>query len=140
MLSRRHLIALALALLVTAASVAIVLLALDRASGEQLRGPGECCDVEFIDHRVLQLTWVLFPVIGAAAWFSTRVALVGLVGMVVPQWLAMDEVVDRYDRSGWGEGLEVLWYAVPVGVLVLGGLAVLVAGLLGGRSRRRRDQ
>ncbi len=135
MLSRLHLVALALALLVTAASVAIVLLALDQASGERLRGPGDCCDVEFIDYRVLQLTWLLFPVLAVAAWFSARVALVGLAGMVVPQWLATNEVVDRYDRSGWGDGLEALGYAVPIGVLVVGGLVVLVAGL---RGRQRR--
>lgn len=59
--------------------------------------------------------------------------------MAVPQWFAQDEVVARYDESGWGDGLEVLGYALPLGVLVLGGVVVLVGGLVG-RARRRHDQ
>lgn len=135
---RRHLVAALAALVATLASVVIVLVALDQASGEQLRPGGDCCDVEFIDAGVLQLTWLLFPVLGASAWFSVRVALAGLVGMVVPQWLAMTETITRYDRSGWGDGLEVLGYVIPLGVLVLGAVAVLVGGLVG--RARRQDQ
>lgn len=138
MTSRRHFIASGLALLVTLASVAIVLLALDQAFGERVRPDGSCCDVEFINSTVLKLTWLLFPVLGVAAWLSIRVALVGILGMAVPQWLAMNETIDRYHRSGWADGLEVLGYALPLGVLVLAGLSVLVGGLLG--RRRRHDR
>ena len=134
-LSRRHLVALGLALLVAVASTAIVLVALDLATGEQVRRDGTCCDVEFLEYRVLQLTWLLFPLVGVAAWFSVRGALVAVIGMTVPQWLAQHEVVARYDRSGWGDGLEVLGYAVPLGVLVLAVVMVVVGGLLG-RARR----
>ena len=133
---RRHLIALGLALLVTLASVAIVLLALGRASGEAPQPDGSCCAVEFIDPTVLQLTWLVFPVLAVCAWFSVRVALVGVLGATVPQWLAMTETIGRYHRSGWADGLEVLGYALPLGVLLLGGVSVLVGGLLG-RARRR---
>lgn len=107
---RRHLLAAALVLFTTLASVVIVLVALDQALGERLRSDGSCCDVGFIDYGVLQLTWLLFPVLGVAAWFSVRVALAGVLGMAIPQWLAL-----------------------------LGGVVVLVGGLLG-RPRRRHDQ
>jgi len=139
MTPRRHLVASGLVLLVTLSSVALVLVALDQALGERVRPDGSCCDVEFIDYGLLQLAWLLFPVLGVAAWFSARVALVGILGMVVPQWLAQNEVVERYDQSGWGDGLEVLGYVIPIGVLVLGAVTVLV-GWLVGRSRRRHDQ
>ena len=139
MTSRRHLVAAALVLFVTLASIAVVLVALDQALGERVGPDGSCCDVDFIDYGLLQLTWLLFPVLGVAAWFSARVALAGIVGMTVPQWLATNEVIDRYYRSGWGDGLEVLGYAIPLGVLVLGGVTVLVGGLLG-RARRARPQ
>ena len=135
--SRRHLVALGVAFLVTVASTGIVLVALDLASGEQVRRDGTCCDVEFLDHGVLQLTWLLFPVVGLAGWLSVRGALVAVLGLTVPQWLAQNEVVGRYDRSGWGDGLEVLGYAVPLGVLVLSLVMVAVGGLLG-RARRAR--
>lgn len=141
MTSPRHLVAAALVLLVTLASVAIVLVALDRALGERVQVDGSCCDVDFIDYRVLQLTWLLFPVLGVAAWFSARVAILGILGMTVPQWLAINEVIDRYNRSGWADGLEVLGYALPLGVLVLAGVNVLVGGLVGRAGRaRRHDQ
>lgn len=141
MTSRRHLVAVALVLLVTLASVAVVLVALDRALGERMQADGSCCDVDFIDYGVLQLTWLIFPVLGVAAWCSTRVASVGVLGMAVPQWLAMTEVIDRYDRSGWADGLEILGYALPLGVLVLAAVTVLVGGLLGRAARaRRQDQ
>lgn len=137
MTPRRHLVSAALAVLVTVASVALVLLALDQAIGERANPDGSCCEVEFIDYRILQLTWLLFPLLGVAAAFSVRVSLVALLGMTVPQWLAMNEVIARYDRSGWGDGLEMLGYAVPLGVLALGVVTVLVGGLVG-RSRRAR--
>lgn len=140
MLTRRRLLAFSLVLLVAGASVVIVLVALDQASGEQVRPGGDCCDVEFIDAGVLQLTWLLFPALGASAWFSPRLALLGVLGMTVPQWLAMNEVVARYDRSGWSDGLEVLGYALPVGVGLLAIVSVIVGGLLGRRSRRAHDQ
>lgn len=141
MTSRRHLLAAALVLLVTLASVAVVLLALDQAPGERVQADGSCCDVQFIHTGMLQLTWLLFPVLGIAAWFSARVAIAGILAMTVPQWLAMNRVIDRYHRSGWADGLEVLGYALPLGVLVLGGVTVLVGGLLGRAGRaRRQDQ
>lgn len=140
MITRQRLVALALALVVTVASVAIVLVALDQASGEQLRARGDCCEVEFIDTGVLLLTWLLFPLVVASAWFSPRVALLGALGMTVPQWLATNVVVARYDRSGWSDGLEVLGYAVPVGVGVLSVLAVGLGWWLGRLSRRAHDQ
>lgn len=139
MTSRRHLVAAALVLFVTLASIAVVQVALDRALGEWVRADGSCCTVDFIDYGVLKLTWLLFPVLGAAAWFSARVSIAGIIGMSVPQWLAMNEVIDRYHRTGWGDGLEVLGYAVPLGVLILSGVTVLVGGLLG-RARRSRSQ
>ena len=40
------------------------------------------------------------------------------------------ETVRRAVDSGWGDGLEVLAFLVPVGLLVAGGLAVAVSVLV----------
>jgi hypothetical protein len=133
----RHRVALVLALLATLASFAVVVAALGLADGEEVRRNGLCCDVELLDYTVLQLTWLIFPLVAGAAWFSGRVAPLAVLGMAVPQWFAAHEVVARYQRSGWGDGLEVLAYAVPLGVLVLAAVVALVAALVG-RARRAR--
>lgn len=123
------------------ASAVVVLVALAVASGATLRaGSDTSYDTEFIDMAVLQLSWLTVPVLGLAAYFSVRVALVGTVGVAVSQFWAMAETVQRYDESGWADGLEVLGYWFPIALTVVALGAVLLGWLLGSRSRRAQDQ
>lgn len=137
---RRELhVPLMLVLLATGASVAIALLALDLAAGVT-RVRGRCCETEFIDATTLGLLWLLAPVVALAAVSSWRLALLGVVGVVVPQWLAMVEVMDRYAESGWGDGLEVLGFLVPIQAALVGAVAVVGGALVGQGVRRRQDR
>jgi hypothetical protein len=123
-----------------AASVVIALVALAVASGDTLLpGSGSSYDTEFIDMAVLQLSWVVVPLLGIAAASSVRVALLGTAAMAVSQFLAMAETVRRYEESGWADGLEVLGYLFPITLTVVTLGAVLVGWRLGRRARARRS-
>lgn len=135
---RERLVPLSLVLLAVAASVVIAVVALDLAAGVT-RPRGRCCETEFIDGKTLRLLWLLHPVLALAAAWSWRWAVLGVLGVAVPQWLAMDEVMNRYAESGWGDGLEVLGYLVPIQTAFVGGVSVLVGALVGGGARRRKD-
>ena len=137
-LRREHLLPLLLVLLASAASVTIALVALELAAGVT-EPRGRCCEVEFIDPGALRFVWLLYPVLALAAAWSWRVALVGVVGVAVPQWLAMAEVMDRYADSGWSDGLEVFGYLVPIQTTLVGAVAVLVGALVARARRRRND-
>ena len=131
----------ALSVAAVALSVVVVLVALAVASGETLLpGSGSSYDTEFIDMSVLQISWVVVPLLGAAAASSARIALVGAAAMAVSQFLAMAETVRRYEESGWADGLEVLGYLFPITLTVVTLGAVLVGWLVGRRSRRGQDQ
>ena len=127
-----------LVLLAAAGSVAIALVALDLAAGVT-RPRGRCCETEFIDATTFSFRWLLLPILALAAAWSLRLALLGVLTVAVPQWLAMGVVMDRYAESGWSDGLEVLGYLVPIQTAVVGAIAVLVGGLLGKGARRRRE-
>lgn len=135
---RQHLVPLLLVVLVAAASTAVALVALDLASGVT-RPRGRCCQTEFIDTRTLGWLWLLYPLVALAAAWSWRLALLGVPGLAVPQWLAINAVMDRYDESGWGDGLEVLGYLLPIQTAVIGTVAVMVGSSVGSGLRRRRD-
>lgn len=124
-----------------AVSVATVLVALAVASGDTLvPGSDSSHDTEFIDMSVLQISWVVVPLLGIAARSSARVALLGTAAMALSQFLAMAETVRRYEESGWADGLEVLGYLFPITLTVVTLGAVLVGWLVGRRSRRGQDQ
>lgn len=124
-----------------ATSTVIVLVALAVASGATLQpGSDTSYDTEFIDPLVLQLSWVVAPLLGLAAFFSARVALLGLALVAVSQFWAMTETVARYDESGWSDGLEVLGYLFPIALTVVAVGCVAIGGFVGRRSRRRQDQ
>jgi hypothetical protein len=124
-----------------AATVVIVLVALAVASGDTLLPGSETShSTEFIDEAVLQLSWLVVPVLAVAAASSVRVALLGTAAVAVTQFLAMAETVHRYRESGWGDGLEVLGYLFPIALTVVTLGAVLVGWLVGRRSRRGQDQ
>ena len=136
-MDRRHWAPLLLVLLATAASVAVAVVALDLASGVT-RPRGRCCRTEFIDTRTLGRLWLLYPLLALAAAWSWRLALLGVPALALPQWLAMNEVMDRYTDSGWGDGLEVLGYLFPIQVAVIGALSVLLGNLVAQGVRRLR--
>ena len=137
---RQHLVPLLLVVLVAVASSVVAVVALDLAAGVT-RPRGRCCKTEFIDTPTLGWLWLLYPLVALAAAWSWRLALLAVPGIAVPQWLAMDVVMDRYAESGWGDGLEVLGYAVPVVAAVIGVVSVWVgssvpATFVGWRSPR----
>ena len=122
------------------ASAVIVLVALGVASGARPRpGSDTSYDTEFIDMAVLHLSWLLAPLLGVTASLSARVALLGVVGVAVSQFWAMAETVDRYQESGWSDGLEVLGYLFPI-TLTLVSLGAVLVGWLVGRRRRPPPQ
>jgi hypothetical protein len=130
-----------LSALAVAGSATVVLVALAVASGVTVRpGTTDSYDTEFIDGTVLQLSWLTAPVLGIAAFYSIRIALLGTVGVAVSQFWAMAETVDRYQESGEGDGLEAIGYLFAGGVTVLCLLLVLVCGLTGWARRKRQDQ
>ena len=135
--SRRVAVSLALSVAATVASAFISRLALDRAGGVTRPG-GRCCETEFIDTAVLNASWLLVPVLAIAAVFSVRVAFVGLVGVAVPQFWAMKVTGDRYVESGWSQGLEVLGYLFPIGLIAVAVLCMSAGWHIG--RRRRQDQ
>lgn len=123
------------------ASTVVVLAALAVASGATLRaGSDTSYDTEFVDGAVLQLAWLVVPLLGTAAASSVRAALIGTAGVSVTQFWAMAETVDRYRESGWSDGLEVLGYLFPITLTVVSLGAVLLGWLLGSRSRRARTE
>ncbi|MBJ7358264.1 hypothetical protein [Nocardioides sp.] len=139
--SRRLLRSAILSALAVAGSTAVVLVALAVASGVTVRpGTMDSHDTEFIDGAVLQLSWLTAPVLGIAAFYSIRVALLGTVGVAVSQFWAMAETVDRYQESGEGDGLEAIGYLFAGGVTFLCLLLVLVCGLTGWARRTPQDQ
>jgi hypothetical protein len=130
-----------LSALAVAASAVIVIVALAIASGATLQPGSETSyDTEFIDGAVLQLSWLTAPVLGIAAFYSIRIALLGTVGVAVTQFWAMAETVDRYRESGEGDGLEAIGYLFAGGLTFLCLLLVLVCGLTGWARRKRQDQ
>jgi hypothetical protein len=138
---RLHRRALLLSVVAVLASAVVVLVALAAASGVTERpGPETCCDTEFIDDAVLQLSWLVVPLLGVAAALSVRVALLGTAAVSVTQFLAMAETVHRYRESGWSDGLEVLGFLFPIALTVVALGAVLVGWLVGRRSPRGQDQ
>jgi len=135
----RHVIGAALAVLSFFASVAIVLVALQVASGATLQpGSTTSYDTEFIDFGVYSVTVVLGFVLAAAALYSAGFAVLGALGVFAVEWWAMYESNERLAAAGWSDGLEVLAYALPIAALIGTMILILFAGLVG-RARRRQS-
>lgn len=64
-------------------------------------------------------SWLLVLIPGVAAWFRPRLAWVLGFVVVAPQVVAAAVAVGRYGASGWGDGLEVLAFLLPIGMGVL---------------------
>lgn len=133
--SPRRTSALLLAALAVLAQVVLGALALARADGVvQLEPGGTSYHTEFADPAFLHLGWLVLPLIGVAAARWWLGGLLALAGTVAVHAVVATEEIRRWQESGWASGLEILSYLVPVGMLVLGGVAWIV-GLLAGRDR-----
>lgn len=135
-LPSRFLVAGGLAALAAGGSLALALLSLHLADGVTFLGDSSY-DTEFLDPAVLRLVPVLLPVLGLAAYYSGRVGLLALVGATLPLGYAAAESIRRTDEAGWSDGLEVLVWLLPIGLLLAGAIAWAV-GVLAGRAARRR--
>lgn len=93
-------------------------------------------DTEFIS-AAWAWAWLLVLIPGVAAWVRPRVSAVLGVAVVVPQVVAAGICVGRYSASGWGDGLEVLAFLLPAGMVVLIAVQLVVAALVR-RSRQAR--
>lgn len=94
-------------------------------------------DTEFIQEGVyLGAAVVATVILGAAAVRRWVPAALGLAGSVAGLLWGAVETVHRYRESGWGDGLEVFIFIVPIGTALLGGVVVTVVHLL---ARTKRD-
>ena len=128
----RHLIALAASLLATVASGALMLWCLATATvNDPAATEMQSYSTEYLNYSLFPLALLLLPVLGFAAALSVRVSLFGVAGVAVTQFWAVGEGNSRLVEAGWGQGLEVLAFAIPLGTTLLGLLAVVVGGILG---------
>ncbi|MBS2936256.1 hypothetical protein KDN32_00695 [Nocardioides sp. J2M5] len=110
------------ALAATAAAVAWsgTAVALAVAPGVTVLG-GDTYDTEFIDGPFYLMAALLsLGLVAVAAAWSWRWAVAGLLASVGALTWGAAVCVRRYADSGWGDGLEVLVYVVPLGVAVAG--------------------
>ena len=110
-------------------------LALAQASGVTHLGR-DSYDTEFIEATTYDLAALAAVLLaGLAARRSWRLAVGGLAVAVAGLVWGGTVTVDRYADSGWGDGLEVVVYLVPLGAAVVGLAAIAVIA----RLSRRRD-
>src|SRR5690606_30874958 len=119
---RRSLVVTALTVL---AHVLLVVLALDRADGAVLLEPGGTSySTEFIDPGFWNAAWLMVPLAGVAAALWVWGGVLTVVLAALAHTVAATITIQRYDASGWSDGLEVLSYLWPIGHVLLGGSAV----------------
>ncbi len=106
------------------------------APGVTLLG-GDTYDTEFIDGPFyLAAALLSLGLVAVTAAWSWRWAVAGLLASVGALTWGASVCVRRYAESGWGDGLEVLVYVVPLGIAVTGlGLVALIRWL-GRRGRK----
>jgi hypothetical protein len=118
----------------TAGSYAVGAAALEAASGVT-RVSGADYNTEFIDGRTNALAFALLVGVYLAARHNLWTGLAATAGLVAGEWWAMGVCMQRYMDRGWGDGLEVLGYAYPV---LLGLLGLLLTGVARALVRRGR--
>ncbi len=131
----RFVVAGGLAALAGVLSLAIALLGLALADGVTVVGRNSY-GTEFLDPRVLYAIPLLLPLIALAAHHSARIGTLALVAATVPLGYAIEESNRRLMESGWGSGLEVLAWLIPIGFLIAGAFAVVIGGCTGHVKRR----
>ena len=110
-LASRHVTAALLSAFSVIASIVIVLVALEVATGATPQpGSTTSYSTEYMDMGFYALI-VVFPfVLGVAAAYSVGFALLGAAGVFAVSWWAMYESNERLAAAGWSDGLEVLGY------------------------------
>lgn len=131
----RFLMAGGLAALAAVGSLVLSLLSLGLAEGVTAID-ATSYETEFIDPTMLRLIPLLLPVIAFAAYHSARVGAVALVAAAVPLAYAVQVSIQRTDEAGFGSGLEMLSWVIPVGFAAAGLVAVVVGALIGHARRR----
>jgi len=115
-------------------SVVIGLVGLAAARGVTRIGRSSY-ETEFIHPTTSAVLLLLVLPALLAGWSTGRLVVPAVLAAAVPQWFVAGEVVERYQESGWGDGLEVFAYLTPVWVGLLCALAASL-GWLVGRNRR----
>ncbi len=111
-------------------------LALHGVDGAQ-RVAGSTYSTEFVNGEWVLASWLLVVPICVVAWLHP---LIGVATALLCSGIGIHVslvTIDRYQESGWGDGLESLGF---VFALLAGAVAVTcaaVSGLLGRRSRAR---
>ena len=116
-------------------------LSLDNVAGviERTTGPvgDRCCDTSFVNSG----WWYAMVVLCAPIWWLSRARWwMALLAAVVPTYATFHvahTVVDRYARTGWGDGLEVFSYVISA-VHAACFVAAAAIGILWYRMQRRR--
>lgn len=128
-------IAATLTVITAAASVIVGWVSLSTAPGVTALGDGEF-STEFANAGAMAWAWWL-PIAAAASAYcaGARWGLATAAAATVPQIVVAAIVVNRYAASGFGDGLEVLAYLLPIGVFCCGaalaGIGLLLRRLSG---------
>ena len=137
-MSRTRTWAVALAIVTVTATAVICRLAWELAPGVVQVGPSDF-RTDFLEPRVMKLVWLLPLAVAGVSALDPRVGAVTGVAGLVPVTVAVHAEVEQYAVTGWGDGLEVLGYLLPVLLAVLCLALGVLGGLLGRGLRRRRQ-
>ncbi len=118
------------------AQATLAVLSLATASGVTYLG-GSSYETEFAHPGWWWASLLLAVPVGLLSWWRPRIAAPLVLAAAVPQLALAHEVVQRYDESGWSDGLEVLAYVVAVFVVLVLAVAALAGALLGRASTSR---
>ncbi len=129
----RRSVSVLLTLATCAASAVIGLVGLASASGVTRLSRNDY-DTEFLHPSTLMVALGLVVPVFCCAWLWPRAGGAAVLAAVVPQVATAHRVVSRYQESGWGDGLEVLSYLLPIIV----GVACAIAALAGWGLRRHQ--
>lgn len=122
-------------LVICVGSYVLTRLSLDAVPGV-IRHGRRCCSTDFVNEG----PWLWLGVMVVAIWWVTRYSLpAALLAVAVPTYATFHiatTIVQRYDDTGSGDGLEVLSYVVSIVHLLLFAAAAGV-GVLAWRRRQR---
>ena len=128
-----------LAVTATAWTWATILVGLRVAPGEVPLG-GSSYHTEYLDTAWWAASGLGLAVALVAAAFSWSWGLLAVVTTTAAQWYGVTVSNQRLVDDGWGSGLEVLGYVVPIAWAILGLVAVAVSALVRWSLRRSADR
>jgi hypothetical protein len=116
---------------------ALTRLSLDNVPGATRRPNGSCCDTNFVNTG----WWLMLAVVAIPIAWVTRLSLWGaLIAVAIPTYATFyiaTTTIQRYEDSGWGDGLEIFSYLGSLMHVAIY-LIAAAAGLFLWRRRRRR--